>query len=470
MEHRGITYQQVCGEYNADKAELRNAKLLYILMSVLFVTDWVVPQYFGVHIAFDFTATRVLNVLVLAYFLMNRKVGNHFFRSMLDVQVTPYLLVYMFVMVYTTVLRVNINTFFLNFLDILTFYMVYYGVRYVIGVRKSIDWSVKVAWFLGLYGLVEYVLGFSPMVKFLRTLPYDNVISVYRSGSYRIMGPCVHSIGYGLMLELLLVIICIDYNRNELNLFKHPVLYCVLILNMFLTGSRLALGFAIFESALIVLFSKRKKRKETLFVLVVFLIGFALFEVAIFKTSLGQYIMMQITSLIDEALGTEFAASFGADTTWLADSTTYRGYLPKIFGVDWLSPFVGQGVNASFVFAIEDMYLESIDNFYVALYIRYAYPGMIAYILFFLVTIIKMVKKYMQDRSMLCIALAIGMTTYCVSLYWVDYLQTTKYMYILVAIFEAFCNEKREEVKEGSHNNILGGLDGTYTKRTNSLS
>lgn len=441
MECRSIERREMLGEYKADKAELRNAKLLYILMSTLLIADWVVPQYFGVHIGFDFTATRILNLVILVYFFMNRKVGNHFLKSILDVQVTPYLLLYMCVMVYTTILRVNVNTFFLNFLDILTFYMVYYGIRYVIGVKKAIDWTVKIAWVLGIYGVVEYVLGYSPMVKYLLTLPYNNVISVYRSGSYRIMGSCMHSIGYGLMLELLLVLICIDYEKDEMYLFKRPFLYCVLLLNVFLTGSRLALGFAVFESVLIVLFSKRKKRKESFFVLAVSLIGFVVLEIAIFNTSLGQYIMMQITSLVDEALGTEYAAKFGADTTWLEDSTSYRSYLPKIFGVEWLSPLVGQGANASFVFAIEDMYLKSIDNFYVALYIRYAYPGLIAYVLFFLATIISMVKRYVQDRSGVCIALVIGMVAYCVSLYWVDYLNTTKYMYILVAIFLAFCDE-----------------------------
>ena len=442
MEQRCVVRQQMLTEYNVDKAELRNAKLLYLLMSVLFIADWVMPQYFGVHIGFDFTSTRVLNLLILVYFLMNRKVGNHFFKSMLDVQVTPYLLLYMFVMVYTTVLRVNVNTFFLNFLDILTFYMVYYGVRYVIGVRKAIDWSVKVAWFIGFYGLVEYVLGYSPMVKLLLTLPYSSVFSVYRSGSYRIMGPCGHSIGYGLMLELLIVLICIDYEKDEMNLFKHPFLYCVLMINMFLTGSRLVLAFAIFESIFIIIFSKRERRKKTIFVLVVLLIGFVVFEMAIFKTSLGQYIMMQITSLVDEALGTEYAALFGADTTWLADSTSYRGHLTKIFGVEWLNPFVGQGANASLGFEIDGAYLKSIDNFYVALYIRYAYPGLVTYVLFFGATIICMVKKYFKHHSGVCMALAIGMTAYCVSLYWVDYLQTTKYMYILIAIFFAFCDVK----------------------------
>lgn len=444
MEHRSVVCQGMPMEYSAGKAELRNAKLLYIIMSALFIADWIMPQYFGFHIGFDFTATRLLNLLILAYFFMNRKAGNLFLKAMLDVQVTPYLMLYMCVMVYTTVLRVNVNTFFLNFLDILTFYMVYYGIRYVIGVKKAIDWTVKIAWFLGIYGLVEYVLGFSPMVKFLLTLQYNGVRSMYRSGSYRIMGPCVHSIGYGLMLEILIVLICIDYDEDEMYLFKHPFLYCVLLLNTFLTGSRLALGFAIFESVLIILFSKRQKRKKTILILAFFLVGFIIFEIAVYQTALGQYIMMQITSLIDEVLGTDFAANFGADTTWLENSTSYRHYLPKIFGVEWLSPLVGQGVSASFTFAIEDRYIKSIDNFYVALYIRYAYPGLITYVLFFISTIICMVKQYIRNHSGVCMVLAIGMITYCVSLYWVDYLQTTRYMYILVAIFLAFCGEKNK--------------------------
>ena len=106
----GIMYSSET-EYRKDKAELRNAKLLYFFMSVLLVTDWVMPQYFGIHIGFDFTGTRVLNMILLVYFLFNRKAGNHFLKTMLDVQMTPYLALYMLVMIYTTVLRVNVNTF-----------------------------------------------------------------------------------------------------------------------------------------------------------------------------------------------------------------------------------------------------------------------------------------------------------------------------------------------------------------------
>ena len=115
MERGSVVCRKQQGEYSAGRAELRNARLLYLLMSVLLIVDWIMPQYFGVHLGFDFTSTRILNLLILLYFVMNKEAGNHFIRSMLDVKVTPFLLLYMCVMVYTTVLRVNVNTFFLNF-------------------------------------------------------------------------------------------------------------------------------------------------------------------------------------------------------------------------------------------------------------------------------------------------------------------------------------------------------------------
>ena len=439
-------------KYCEDRTELRNAKLLYVLMSVLLITDWVLPQYFGVHIAFDFTATRVMNVVIMVYFIYNRKVFSHFIKTMLDVQMTPYLVLYMMVMIYTTILRVNVNTFFLNFLDILTFYMVYYGIRYVIGIRRAIDWTVYIGWFLGLYGIVEYILGFSPMIKFLMTLPNAAKI-LFRSGQYRILGPCVHSIAYGMMLLLLMAIVCIDYEKDEVYLLKHPLLYIVLFLNIFLTGSRGPLGLAMVETALIILFSRRERRKKTIMILIAAIIVLALLELALIRTVIGQYIMMQITSVIDEVFGTAYSVKYGADLTLLNQSSGYREYLPRIFTVEWLNPLVGRGANASVGFEFDGVYVISIDNFYVATYIRYAYPGLITFVLFQVMTAFFMIRTGIKHHSGLSFALVIGFIMYSIGLLWVDYLQTTKYMYILIAIYSAYYAEQfqRKDRLESYH-------------------
>lgn len=437
-------------EYGGDKRELRNAKLLYILMSALLITDWVMPQYFGIHIGFDFTTTRILNMLILAYFIFNRKAGNHFLRSMLDVQLTPFFIAYMFVMVYTTVLRVNVNTFFLNFLDILTFYMVYYGIRYVIGVKKAIDWTVKFAAGISIYGIIEYVLKFSPMSKFLLTLP-SVAVSGFRSGQFRISGPCVHPIAYGMLLILLLAVICIDYERDEIYLFKHPVVLILLLLNIFLTGSRGPLGIAVLEVLLIIIFSKRINKKKTFIVLSALIILAVIVEVAIYNTSLGQYIMMQITSVIDEVFGTSFSLKYGANLDLLNMSSDYRDYLPRIFTVEWLNPLVGQGANAQVGFEFDGTYIKSIDNFYVALYIRYAYPGLITFVAIQVMSIVYMVRTAIRHHSSLCAATAIAIFAYSVSLYWADYLQTTKYMYIVMAIYCAYYSERFQLMERKKH-------------------
>lgn len=437
-------------EYGGDKRELRNAKLLYILMSALLITDWVMPQYFGIHIGFDFTTTRILNMLILAYFIFNRKAGNHFLRSMLDVQLTPFFIVYMFVMVYTTVLRVNVNTFFLNFLDILTFYMVYYGIRYVIGVKKAIDWTVKFAAGISIYGIIEYVLKFSPMSKFFLTLP-SVAVSGFRSGQFRISGPCVHPIAYGMLLILLLAVICIDYERDEIYLFKHPVVLILLLLNIFLTGSRGPLGIAVLEVLLIIIFSKRINKKKTFIVLSALIILAVIVEAAIYNTSLGQYIMMQITSVIDEVFGTSFSLKYGANLDLLNMSSDYRDYLPRIFTVEWLNPLVGQGANAQVGFEFDGTYIKSIDNFYVALYIRYAYPGLITFVAIQVMSIVYMVRTAIRHHSSLCAATAIAIFAYSVSLYWADYLQTTKYMYIVMAIYCAYYSERFQLMERKKH-------------------
>ena len=443
MRQRTALYQSTT-EYSPDKAELKGAGLLFLLMSLLLVTDWVLPQYFGVHIMFDITSTRFMNLVLLAYFLLNPKAGNHFLRTIPEVEMTPYLALYMVVIVYTTVLRVNVNTFFLNFLDILTFYMVYYGIRYVIGVRRAIDWTVRIAWVLGIYGLVEYFLGFSPMVRYLMTVP-NAAMYGSRSGQYRVMGPCVHSIGYGMLLLLLIAIICIDYDSDEVYLFRHPALLVLLLLNVFLTGSRGSLGLAVLEVFLIVICSRGERRKKTFFYLIVLLLLFAVIETAIIRTEVGRYVMMQITSVIDQVFGTEFSAKFGANVTLLGQSSSYRDYLPRIFTVEWLNPLVGRGVNARVGFEFDGVYIVSIDNFYVASYIRYAYPGLITFALFQLMTAFIMIKNGLKHRSGLCMATAVGFVIYSVSLFWADYLQTTKYMYILIAIYCAWYGERFQE-------------------------
>ena len=256
------------------------------------------------------------------------------------------------------------------------------------------------------------------------------------------MGPCGHPLGYGLLMIIFISIACIDFEKKEMYLYKRPVLLLMIIANVFLTGSRSSQGIAALEMILIILFSNKTNRKKSVFYSIAIIVAFALFLAVTFKTRIGNYLMMQITMLIDQAFDTELSVNFGADITTLKNSEGYREFLPYIFKLDWLNPLLGRGIKGGFgaqVFnsAGEYAFIDSVDNYYICQFIKYAYPGMISYILFILVSIVTMIKNAIKYKSKIMIALLIGFACYFFNLWWLDALQTLKFVYILLALFFA---------------------------------
>lgn len=425
--------------------ELKNLKLLYWIYAFLIFVAYIMPQYFGVHIGFDITTTRFANILIILYMIFSPKVLTHFWKTTIRCEIFLPLCLYLFVGAYTMVLRTDINAFFMIFMEILTLFMLVYGIRYVVGYKRAIKWSIYCAYFLSCYGLVEYLYGESIFLKFLSTVP-NAVANYYRSGHYRIMGPCGHSLGYGLLLILFIAIACIDLEKNELFLFKRPILLVLLYVNVFLTGSRSTLGIAVVEAVVILLFSNRRNIKKSLLILCVFVVAIAVFLLLFYKTDIGQYVLGQIASVIDQVFGTNYAAGFGVETERLEDSSSYREALPYIFTLDWLNPLIGRGTGFSGA-EVNGVFIHSIDNYYVAQYIKYAYPGLIAYVLFMIVFAYVLIKDIVKSGSAVSKAIFIGAFFYFLNLWWVDALQTLKFMYILIAIFYA-CYLERKDVRK----------------------
>ena len=432
--------------YLAEEPELRNLKVLYALMVFLIITDFVMPQYFGIHIGYDLTCTRLADVLIIFYMFMNRKILTHFGDMVIHhIFIIPFV-IYLFVSIYTMVCRVDINAFFLVFLEILTFYILVYGIRYVVGWKKAIKISIGCAYFLGIYGLVEFFYGQSIFLKFFSTVP-NGVANSYRSGFYRIMGPCGHALGYGLLLLLFIALACVDVEKNEVYLFKRPVLIGLLYINVFLTGSRSTLGIALIEMFLILLISGVKNKKKSCIIIFLLLAALGVFLLLFGRTGIGRYMMMQITSVIDQFLGTSYSGLFGADTTTLDNSEEYRKYLPRIFQLDWLNPWIGRGVSRVFSAEIDGVYIKSIDNFYVSQYIKYGYPGMIAYILFIVVAVVFLIRAAWKYHSCVFKLVLIATVCYFFNLWWLDALQTLKFEYVLLAIASACYMWEEQMVK-----------------------
>lgn len=428
------------------KTELRNLKVFCFLNMFLLITDYIMPQYFGLDIGYDLTCTRLGNILIILYLFANPKLFTHFFMTVIKCKLTIPFALYLMVCGYTMVLRADINAFFMVFFEVLTLYMLIYGIKYVIGVAKAVQWGIYSAYFFGFLGLADYALGQSLMLKFLKTVP-TSVSNLYRSGQYRIMGPCGHSLGYGLYLILLIPLICIDFQKKEVFIFKRPFLMVLLLLNVFLTGSRSTLGIVVLELFLVLLCSNRKNVKKTFLFLLGLIVALGLFLLLFYNTQIGQYVLMQIASIIDQFFGTEYAAFFGAETTRLEDSEEYRKRLPLIFTLDWLNPLVGRGVSRSFSVEIDGYFIESIDNYYVMQYIKYAYPGLVSYVMIIVTTIGMMVSAVRKYKEPILKMTLVGTVCYFVNLWWVDALQTLKYEYIIIAIFYVLYTNLQEESK-----------------------
>ena len=451
------TTEEIRKHYNTllSKPELSGLKLLFGINMFLLIVLFVMPQYFGIHIGYDITCSRFADIILIVYALIQYKIFNLFIKTVLRCSITIPLMAYLLVSVYTMVLRININAFMLVFLELLTLYMLVFAIRYVIGIKRAIKTIIGCSYFLTIYGFIEFAAGHSLYLQFLSTVP-NRVYNCYRSGYYRIMGPCGHPIGYGLLLILLLAMACYDYEKEEIYLYKRPVLLFMLLGNIFLTGSRSTQGLALAEIFVIFLLSKGVNKKKTVFYSLIIFVAFAVFLALTYKTRLGNYILMQITILIDQVLGTEIAVNFGADVTTLNNSEVYREYLTEIFKLDWLNPLLGRGVQRAFGASVvtedgETIYIQSVDNYYIVQYIKYAYPGLFTYLAYIITGIVTMAKNLFKTKSELTKILLVGFCFYYINLWWVDSLQTLKFVYIFVAIFFAqlIWQKDREKAEKG---------------------
>lgn len=400
-----------------------------------FFTLFVLPQYFGVPFPlFDFTVLRIMMLIMLLIILGIKQKQQEFLYLIANVPYSKILLPYVMVLVYTAMLRVDVNAFLNPMIELISFYLLIYVIKNSFGIKKTIKYIIFFSYILATLGLVEYVFHKSPFI-FLKTIEGLYTPGIIRSGYYRIMGPSIHALGYGLILITIVPIICYDIEKEEINILRHKLLFIMVAINVFFTGSRSTLGVFLLEVVILVAFSTRINKKKLILTGSLIISIFAVLMITFQKTTAAQYILLQITSVIDEVLGTTYSLKYGADINALGDSSSYRDQLIYVFQVDWLNPLLGMGRNKRFSSEINGFYVKSIDSFYVAEYIRYAYPGMIFYIAFLLYFIIRMLKNSIIMKSQICKMLFTGSLCYCINILWLDSLQTLKYLYILFAIF-----------------------------------
>lgn len=438
------TLQPVKSKYI--RSEQRSDRVVRGIAVFFLFSLFVMPQYFGIPFPlFDFTILRISLILLTVVIFFEKDGRRRLTELIVHSKLTKLLLPYIFVLGYTMVLRFDINAFLNPLIEFYTLFLLIYVIRYLIDYRKLLDILITFMYLLTILGLVEYAIGRSPF-SYLETIKGTFTGAVVRSGNYRIMGPGVHALAYGLILVVMMPIICYDQKSKTVNLLQRKFLLLLVTVNIVLTGSRSTLGVFFVEVLLILLMSARQNKRKIIFFVILTLLAAGVLLVLFQNTGPGRYVMLQITSIADELFGTSYSAKYGAEES-LGSSSNYREQLKYIFTLDWLNPIVGIGRKRNFSCEINGSFVASVDSQYIAEYVRYAYPGLIAYTVFQLYYLIRMFMDSRRKKDGIYKLLFVGALCYSINLLWVDSLQTFKYFYILIAVYISLTmqTEKEEE-------------------------
>ncbi|WP_029321000.1 hypothetical protein [Butyrivibrio sp. AE3004] len=429
-------------EYSSKYIKAPREQVVFYRCSILYIFIlYVMPQYFGVpNPIFDLTIVRISIIILLIFIALDYGRLHAFIDMIFNEKMSAILLPYLIVIFYTMVLRVDFNALLNPLIEILEMYLLIYVIKDSVGVDKTVKLIIAFVYLIIILGFVESFTQESPF-SYLVTIDGIYTGRYIRGGHYRIMSNCGHSLGYGLMLMTMMPFAGYDVEKNEFNIFRRPLLLIGIIVNIFNTGSRSSLGIMFVELALMLFLSDRKYLKNNLLITTVSLIVFFAVTFATQTTPLGKYILLQLTSLVDSIFETQYSIKYGANYQQLIQSKAYRELLKRIFKVQWLNPILGIGRKRSFTSLVDGKVVASIDNFYIAEYVRYAYPGMYSYQFYLAYMGIKMVIDIFKTRSAIVRAMFVGMVSYCYHLTIADSLQTLKYLYILFAIY--ICCDKK---------------------------
>lgn len=395
---------------------------------------FVLPTYFGIDLGFfDLNASRLFLVIVLLLILKNQK-RKQVFLSLIKLRYSMlFFLLFIIVAIYTNIFRRSFSGIFLFLIDtFIAFWVILYLIKYEFGIDGIISRIKNYAFILSICGLIEAVIKKSPF-SYLNTLHYGSETAL-RYGSVRICGPCTTSNGYGLFLLILLALVCVDCKNRQISILKNKFLVFLILINLFLTGARLSLGLSILELALLFLFSNRKEKLKTLLLFGIIILFIGIFVVILPDWEISQTILRSIYQIVDVAFNTNYANLYGSNSEELANSNYYRKLLLQIFSLEYLNPWLGRGSSYHFSYVIEGYWLRSLDNYYVGLYVFFGYPGLISFILMSIQVLYEAVLNLHTRYDYIAKITIIIFICYYIGLWYLDQLQTYKFVYVVIAI------------------------------------
>lgn len=420
------------------------------LMAILFFfTIFFMPDYFGLSIGFALNTQRILLVIIWIWILSIHHRRNQMLAVIINNRTITAILIYMFVSVYTGLYRLDVGSILNPTID---YFMVYFTTIYFLKSDLSEETLMKEILFLTyvlcFLGVVEYIVK-KPLFGELETIEGMFSGAYYRDGTYRIMGPAHHALGYGLFLLLMCPLSCYNYKEKKLDLLERPILLLLIMLNIYLTSARSALGIMGAELVALFLLSAKKEKQRYLVLGGCLLAMVLLLMVMFFNTSPVQKIITMVISSVDGALGTNLNEQlFGIHSAQLEDSAQYRKYLPLIFGLDWLNPYVGRGTKYKLSLYIYGYLIQSIDNFYINQYVKLAYPGLATTIVLILANVRFVFSGMMISRDPFYKVLMVAFFAYFLNLWFADSLGTLDYVFVLFGMMYVHYTKEEAVLKQ----------------------
>ena len=339
------------------------------------VAFFILSDGVGFRFIFLWSAKRIMMFVCYGMILFSRERLTVFWRDVRKcVGPNIFILLHEFIRLYTGIYRLDPYCIYGSILDeVMVFYLFVYILKHEITLKEFIRFIQIALTVLCIEGLWEAATGIN-LFGLISFASDDWGVYGTRGGNSRICGNMHHSIGFGIYLSILFILSCVDVERKRLYLFRSPVLFVLASVCVFLTGSRAPLGIYIMSIVLLCLFSRRDERIKSILILAAVVSGFAIFTMLVYRTEVGRQIMFMLTAMWDSIFDTDYSMSWGVS---VRGSTEYRDALAKVFDLGYFNKLMGRGASYGFSVVIDGYWLASCDNSYVAMYIGYAYPGLI---------------------------------------------------------------------------------------------